>query len=50
MVPADRKEQTRAIVAAMVAEQLKRLAPAYPDEDRKVLAEYRRLLAKNGVR
>jgi polyphosphate kinase 2 (PPK2 family) len=50
VVPADRKEQTRAIVAAMVAEQLKRLAPAYPHEDRKVLAEYRRLLAKNGVR
>lgn len=50
MVPGDRKPQARAIVAAVLAEQLKALAPDYPKEDESVLAEYRRLLAKNGVK
>jgi len=50
VVPGDRKPQARAIVAAMLAEQLKQLAPDYPAEDEAVLEEYRRLLARNGVR
>jgi len=50
VVPADRKPQARAIIAAIVAEQLRAMAPAYPAEDTKVLEEYQRLLAKNGVR
>lgn len=50
IVPGDRKPQARAIVAAILAEQLRQLAPDYPAEDEKVLAEYRRLLARNGVR
>ncbi len=49
VVPGDRKPQARAIVAAMLAEQLKRLAPDYPAEDKTVLEEYRKLLALNGV-
>ncbi|MDY6841477.1 MAG: PPK2 family polyphosphate kinase [Pseudomonadota bacterium] len=49
IVPGDRKSQARAIVAAVLAEQLQRLAPDYPKEDESVLKEYRRLLAKNGV-
>ena len=50
IVPGDRKPQARAIVAAILAEQLQRLAPDYPKEDETVLKEYRRLLAKNGVK
>lgn len=50
IVPGDRKSQARAIVAAVVAEQLERLAPEYPDEDEGVLKEYRSLLAKSGVK
>jgi len=50
VVPGDRKPQARAIVAAMLAEQLQHLAPDYPKEDQTVLDEYRRLLARNGVK
>ncbi|AXS83544.1 MULTISPECIES: polyphosphate kinase 2 family protein [Marinobacter] len=50
IVPGDRKPQARAVVAAVLAEQLQRLAPEYPKEDEGVLDEYRRLLAKNGVK
>lgn len=50
IVPGDRKPHARAIVAAVLAEQLERLAPEYPNEDEGVLKEYRRLLAKNGVK
>lgn len=50
IVPGDRKLQGRAIVAAILAEQLERLAPEYPKEDEGVLKEYRRLLARNGVK
>jgi len=50
MVPGDNKPQARAIVAAIVAEQLQTMAPEYPKEDPSVLAEYRKLLAKNGVK
>lgn len=49
IVPGDRKPQARAVVAALLAEQLQRLAPEYPKEDEGVLEEYRRLLASNGV-
>lgn len=49
VVPGDSKPQARAIAAALLAEQLERLAPDYPAEDEAVLAEYRSLLAKNGV-
>ncbi|MDK9556269.1 polyphosphate kinase [Marinobacter sp. M216] len=50
VVPGDRKPQARTIVAAILAEQLQRLAPDYPSEDREVLDEYRRLLASKGVK
>lgn len=49
IVPGDRKPQARAIVAAILAEQLQHLAPDYPKEDQTVLDEYRQLLARNGV-
>ncbi|WP_297793310.1 polyphosphate kinase [uncultured Marinobacter sp.] len=49
IVPGDRKPQARAIVAALLAELLQKLAPEYPQEDKGVLEEYRRLLARNGV-
>ena len=49
LVPGDRKPEARAIVSALLAEQLEQLAPNYPKEDEKVLKEYRRLLAKTGV-
>ena len=49
IVPGDRKPQARPIVAAILAEQLQKLAPEYPKEDESVLKEYRRLLAKTGV-
>ena len=50
MIPGDRKPQARAIIAALLAEKLKQLAPEYPKESPEVLAEYRELLAKNGVK
>lgn len=50
IVPGDRKPQARAIVAAILAEQLQKLAPEYPEEDKSVLQEYRRLLAESGVK
>ena len=50
IVPGDRKPQARAIVAAILAEQLRHLAPDYPKEDQAVLDEYRQLLARNGVK
>lgn len=50
VVPADKKPQARAIVAAILAEQLQELAPDYPNEDQGVLEEYRRLLASKGVK
>jgi len=50
VVPGDRKPEARAIIAALVAEVLKQLAPDYPAEHPDVLAEYRALLAKNGVK
>ncbi|WP_203298998.1 PPK2 family polyphosphate kinase [Marinobacter sediminum] len=50
IVPADRKPQARAIVAAILAEQLQHLAPDYPKEDQAVLDAYRQLLARNGVK
>ena len=50
MVPGDDKAQARAIVAAILAEQLQHLAPDYPKEDKAVLEEYRRLLASKGVK
>lgn len=49
IVPGDSKPRARAIVAALLAEQLKQLAPDYPQEDADVLDEYRRLLAHQGV-
>ena len=50
VVPGDRKLEARSIIAALVAEVLKELAPDYPAEHPDVLAEYRDLLAKNGVK
>ncbi|MBC7183784.1 MAG: polyphosphate kinase, partial [Marinobacter sp.] len=50
IVPGDRKPQARAVVAALMAEQLQHLAPEYPKEDQEILNEYRRLLARNGVK
>lgn len=44
IVPGDRKPQARAIVAAILAEQLRQLAPEYPQEDEAVLQAYRGLL------
>ncbi len=49
IVPGDSKPVARAIVAALVVEVLKDLAPEYPEEDPEVLDEYRQLLAENGV-
>ncbi|KPQ29027.1 MAG: hypothetical protein HLUCCX14_08130 [Marinobacter excellens HL-55] len=49
MVPGDRKPEARAVVAALVAEVLKTLAPDYPKEHPEVLEEYRALLAEHGV-
>lgn len=49
VVPGDRKPQARAIVAAVVAQVLKTMAPEYPEEDPDVLARYRALLAEHGV-
>lgn len=50
VIPGDRKSEARAIVAALLAEQLEQLAPDYPKEDKGVLKEYRHLLAKSGVK
>ena len=44
IIPADDKKQARTLVAAIVAEQLRRLAPDYPAEDKGVLKIYRELL------
>jgi len=49
IVPGDRKPEARAIVAALLADWLKQLAPEYPQEHPDVLEEYRRLLAEQGV-
>lgn len=50
IVPGDRKPQARAIVAAILAEALKQMAPEYPKECSEVLEKYRHLLAGNGVK
>ncbi|QSP95330.1 polyphosphate kinase [Marinobacter salinisoli] len=50
IVPGDEKPQARAIVAQIVADQLKRMAPEYPKEDPEILEEYRRLLEDKGVK
>ncbi len=49
IVPGDDKPQARAVVAALLAEQLQALAPEYPAEDEAILKQYRALLAKSGV-
>lgn len=49
IVPGDQKPQARAIVAAILAEKLRQMAPDYPKEHEDVLEEYRRLLAQKGV-
>lgn len=49
IVPGDSKPQARTIVAGILAQTLKQLAPEYPKERSDVLERYRRLLAKNGV-
>jgi PPK2 family polyphosphate:nucleotide phosphotransferase len=48
IVPGDRKPQARAIVAAILAATLKRMAPEYPTEHSAVLEKYRQLLADKG--
>lgn len=45
IIPGDSKPEARAIVAGLVADQLKRLAPDYPDADRRTLEQYHTLLA-----
>lgn len=49
MVPGDSKPQARAVVAGVIADTLKQLAPDYPKEKPEVLAHYRQLLARNSV-
>ena len=49
LVPGDRKPEARAIVSALLAEQLEQLAPNYPKEDKAVLKKYHRLLAKTDL-
>ncbi len=44
IIPADRKPVARALVAAVLAERLRTLAPEYPREDESVLKAYRKLL------
>jgi PPK2 family polyphosphate:nucleotide phosphotransferase len=46
VVPGDRKPQARAIVAAILAEYLREMAPEYPQEDEAVLKAYRALLTE----
>ena len=46
IIPGDHKPTARAIVANVVADTLKALAPAYPAENENVLSTYRELLAK----
>ena len=46
IIPADHKPTARALVAQVVAEQLKALAPDYPDENQQVLDRYRELLSR----
>ena len=46
IIPADRKPVARRIVARLVADRLKSLAPNYPPEDPKVLKQYRAMLEK----
>lgn len=45
IIPGDSKPEARAIVAGLVADQLKRLAPDYPDADHPTLEQYHTLLA-----
>ncbi|MDI9244028.1 polyphosphate kinase [Marinobacter sp. CHS3-4] len=49
IVPGDSKPQARAVVAGLVADTLKQLAPDYPEEQPEILEKYRQLLAENGV-
>jgi PPK2 family polyphosphate:nucleotide phosphotransferase len=49
IVPGDSKPQARAIVARILAEKLKQMAPEYPKERGTVLEKYRRLLSESGV-
>jgi len=44
IIPADNKPAARTLVAAIVADELKTLAPTYPEEDHEVLAAYRKQL------
>ncbi|WP_165857351.1 polyphosphate kinase [Marinobacter sp. JSM 1782161] len=44
IIPGDRKPVARAVVAAMLDEQLQALAPDYPEADEKTLKAYRKLL------
>lgn len=46
IIPADHKPSARAIVARIVADRLKKLAPGYPVEDQQVLDKYRELLTE----
>ncbi|MCH8498675.1 MAG: polyphosphate kinase [Marinobacter sp.] len=46
IIPADRKPVARRIVARLVADCLKILAPNYPPEDPKTLKQYRAMLEK----
>ncbi|MGP4845059.1 polyphosphate kinase 2 family protein [Marinobacter sp. 1Y8] len=48
IIPGDRKSVARTIMAAILAEQLERLAPDYPTEDADTLEKYRKLLQGNG--
>jgi polyphosphate kinase 2 (PPK2 family) len=44
IIPGDRKPVARALVAAILAERLRALAPEYPKENETVLKAYRKLL------
>lgn len=44
IIPADRKPVARALLASILAERLRALAPEYPSEDEAVLKAYRSLL------
>ena len=46
IIPADSKPTARAIVAAIVADQLRKLAPDYPPEDPGILTAYRAMLTQ----
>lgn len=47
IIPGDKKPVARAIMAGVLAEQLKRLAPDYPPLDKKLLKRYRDLLVSS---